>query len=60
MRTAHAQGLSTPRKNPGGCHLILHNYTHQPTLLPQYQALPPPPSPQAKYGEGDLLQQEQE
>ena len=51
-RAARAQGLSTPRNNPGGCHLILHNYTHQPTLLPEYQALPPPPSHQAKMGRG--------
>ena len=51
-RTARAQGLSTPRNNPGGCHLILHNYTHQPTLLPEYQALPPPPSPRPNMGRG--------
>ena len=51
-RAARAQGLSTPRNNPGGCHLILHNYTHQPTLLPEYQALPPPPSPRPNMGRG--------
>ena len=44
--------------NPRGCRLILHNYTHQSTLLPGFPASHPPPSPQARYGEGVLLQQE--